>query len=191
MQWLTDVLFNAAVADQYPAFLVQNADVLGLFGWEQRERKDFSFAEFSPFLKQIDDQGALAEKVESVQRSAYQSAVVNLRNALVLYQRLKNSIQPEGEQNFATELNALRDAMPARDQRETEKNPGQQKLNDVATLIQRYEKVSAMAYILAVPPATASNEWHSMSESVLHSAGSGELHQIVGLRSRRRRLSRG
>ena len=29
MQWLTDVLFNASVADQYPVFVVQNADVLG------------------------------------------------------------------------------------------------------------------------------------------------------------------
>ena len=25
-------LFNATVADQYPVFVVQNADVLGLFG---------------------------------------------------------------------------------------------------------------------------------------------------------------
>src|SRR5205085_10506388 len=35
MQWLTDVLFNAPVADKYPVFVVQNAEVLGLFGWEQ------------------------------------------------------------------------------------------------------------------------------------------------------------
>ena len=56
MQWLTDTLFNAPVADQYPVFVVQNADVLGLFGWQQSDRKYFSFAEFSAFLKQIDDQ---------------------------------------------------------------------------------------------------------------------------------------
>ena len=43
MQWLTDTLFNAPVADQYPVFLVQNADVLGLVGWEQRDRKVFQF----------------------------------------------------------------------------------------------------------------------------------------------------
>src|SRR5215471_14457522 len=56
MQWLGDVLFSAPVADQYPVFVVQNADVLGLFGWQQSDRKYFSFAEFSPFLKQIDEQ---------------------------------------------------------------------------------------------------------------------------------------
>ena len=64
MQWLTDVLFNAPVADQYPVFVMQNAEVLGLFGWEQSDRKYFSFAEFTPFLKQIDEQGVQSDKLE-------------------------------------------------------------------------------------------------------------------------------
>src|SRR5215470_12236160 len=62
MQWLTDTMFNAAVADCYRVFVVQNADVLGLFGWEQSDRKYFSFAEFTPFLKQIDEQGTQSDK---------------------------------------------------------------------------------------------------------------------------------
>ena len=82
MRWLSDTLFNAAVADEYPVFVVQNADVLGLFGWEQKDRKYFSYAELSPFLRQIEEQGALSEKLQSVQRSAYQNAVLNLRNGL-------------------------------------------------------------------------------------------------------------
>jgi hypothetical protein len=53
MRWLADTVFNAPLADQYPAFVIQNAEVLGLFGWEQSDRKYFSFAEltinFSPF----------------------------------------------------------------------------------------------------------------------------------------------
>ena len=112
MQWLTDVLFNARVADQYPVFVVQNAEVLGLFGWQQSDRKYFRFADFSPFLKQIDEQGQQSDKLESVQRSAYQNAILNLRNALVLYQRLKNSIQPEDQQNFAAQLEAYRASVP-------------------------------------------------------------------------------
>src|SRR5207248_5615967 len=112
MQWLTDVLFNAPVADQYPIFVVQNAEVLGLFGWEQSDRKYFSFAEFAPFLKQIDEQGAQSDKLEGVQRSAYQSAILNLRNALALYQRLKNSVQPEDAKNFTAELQSFESSIP-------------------------------------------------------------------------------
>src|SRR4029079_6195621 len=42
MEWLVDTLFNSSVADEYPLFVVQNADVLGLFGWEQTDRKYFN-----------------------------------------------------------------------------------------------------------------------------------------------------
>jgi ABC-type transport system involved in cytochrome c biogenesis permease subunit len=202
MQWLTDVLFNAPVADRYPLFIVQNADVLGLFGWEQSDRKYFSFAEFTPFLRQIDEQAAQSDKLEAVQRSAYQSAILNLRNGLSLYQRLKNSIQPEGAQNFAGELRAFESSVPdaarAAREREMGENFDQAKLNEVAELVRRYVKLSEMAYMLAVPPvnpqgsstfakatadrsipATANGDWRSVGESLLHSVAAGEIYPVV------------
>ena len=202
MQWLTDVLFNAPVADRYPLFIVQNADVLGLFGWEQSDRKYFSFAEFTPFLRQIDEQAAQSDKHEAVQRSAYQSAILNLRNGLSLYQRLKNSIQPEGAQNFAGELHAFESSVPdaarAAREREMGENFDQAKLNEVAELVRRYVRLSEMAYMLAVPPvnpqgsstfakatadrsipATANGDWRSVGESLLHSVAAGEIYPVV------------
>jgi ABC-type transport system involved in cytochrome c biogenesis permease subunit len=183
MQWLSDVLFNAPVADQYPVFVVQNADVLGLFGWEQSDRKYFSFAEFTPFLRQIDEQGTQSDKLEAVQRSAYQNAILNLRNGLVLYQRLKNSMQPEGTQNFAPELQGFESSVPGAAKAAREREMGEAfdkaKLGDVAELIQRYEKLSEMAYILAVPPLGPNEEWRSIGDSLLHSVGTGEIHPIV------------
>jgi ABC-type transport system involved in cytochrome c biogenesis permease subunit len=183
MQWLTDVLFNAPVADQYPVFVVQNADVLGLFGWEQSDRKYFSFGEFTPFLRQIDEQGAQSDKLEAVQRSAYQSAILNLRNGLALYQRLKNSIQPEGTQNFAAELQSFENSVPgaakAARKRENGENFDKAKLDDVAELIQRYEKLSEMSYILPVPPHGQNDEWRSIGDSLLHSVATGEIHPVV------------
>jgi ABC-type transport system involved in cytochrome c biogenesis permease subunit len=183
MQWLTDVLFNTPVADQYRVFVVQNAEVLGLFGWEQSDRKYFSFAEFAPFLRQIDEQGNQSDKLEAVQRSAYQSAILNLRNGLVLYQRLKNSIQPEGTQNFAAELqefeSSLPDALRAARERESAENVDKAKLNEVAELIQRYEKLSEMAYILAVPLLGQDGDWRSIGDSLLHSVGTGEIYLAV------------
>src|SRR5436309_6094029 len=163
MQWLTDVLFNAPVADQYPVFVVQNADVLGLFGWQQTDRKYFSFADFAPFLKQIDEQGAQSDKLEAVQRSAYQSAILNLRNGLSLYQRLKNSIQPEGAVNFVAELQGFESSVPGAAKAVRERAMGENfdksKLDDVAHMIQRYERLSEMAYALAVPPVERMGEW--------------------------------
>jgi ABC-type transport system involved in cytochrome c biogenesis permease subunit len=183
MQWLTDVLFSASAADQYPVFLVQNAEVLGLFGWEQSDRKYFSLMEFSPFLKQIDEQGAQSEKLESVQRSAYQNAILNLRNSLSLYQRLKNSVQPEGAENFAAELEAFENSIPAAGRAASRRAAGEDfdksKLDDVVALMQRYERLSEMAYLLAVPPVEPNGQWHSVGDSLLRSIGMGEIHPVV------------
>jgi ABC-type transport system involved in cytochrome c biogenesis permease subunit len=183
MQWLSDVLFNASVADAYPVFVIQNAEVLGLFGWEQSERKYFSFAELFPFLKQIDEQGEQSEKLQSVQRSAYQNAIFNLRNALVLYQRLKNSVQPEGAVNFEAELQSFESAIPdaAREarQRETGASVDQAKLDAVAELIQRYQTLAEMAYVLAVPPPQSQGEWHSIGESLVQSITKPKLDPVA------------
>jgi ABC-type transport system involved in cytochrome c biogenesis permease subunit len=183
IQWLTDTLFNAPVADRYPVFVVQNADVLGLFGWQQSDRKYFSFAEFSPFLKQIDDQAAQADKLEAVQRSAYQSAILNLRNGLSLYQRLKNSIQPENTEGFTAELQRFASSVPGAASAARERSLGENfdktKLDDVAQMIQRYEHLSDMAYILAVPPFEPNGEWHSVGSSLLRSVSVGEIPAIV------------
>jgi hypothetical protein len=183
MRWLADVFFHAHVADEYPVFVIQNAEVLGLFGWEQRDRKYFSFAELSPFLKQIDEQGEQSDKLQSVQRSAYQNEIVNLRNALVLYQRLKNSLQPEGAENFAAELESFENASPAAAkaarQRENGGNFDQAQLDAVAQLISQYQKLAEDAYVLAVPPPQPKGEWHSIGENLVQSIGAGKIATVA------------
>ncbi len=185
MQWLTDVIFNAGAVDEQPAFVIHHPEVLGLFGWEQGARKNFSYKELTPFLRQIEEQGSQSEKLQSAERSSYQSAILNLRNALILYQKLKNSIQPEGAQNFIGELERFLAAVPeggkAARQREAGEPFDQAKLNAVAEAVRRYEEMSGMAYVLAVPPRSESNQWHSIGDSLLQSIGAGEVHPVVRL----------
>ncbi len=170
-RWLVDALFNAPVADRYPVFVIQNSDVLGLFGWEQKERKYFSYAELRPFLRQIEEQGALSAKLQSVERSAYQNAVLNLRNALVLYQRLKSSLQPEDARDWAREVESLTSRASSADQ--------------VARTIQRNQQLAETAYILAAPPgAGETGGWQSIGETILQSIGTAQLHPVVRMYAR-------
>src|SRR5438067_1246648 len=182
MQWLADVLFKPALADEYPVFVIQNSEVLGLFGWEQSDRKYFSFTELSPFLKQIDEQGEQADKLESVQRSAYQSAILNLRNALILCLRLKNSLRPEDAHDFSKELETYATAIPPAAQAAGQRGKGETfdkaKLDSVAAFIQRYENLSSMAYLLAVPSGEGL-QWQAVGESLLQAVQTGELHPVV------------
>jgi ABC-type transport system involved in cytochrome c biogenesis permease subunit len=182
IEWLADVLFKPAVADNYPLFVIQNAEVLGLFGWEQSDRKYFSFSELAPFAKQIDEQGEQSEKLESVQRSAYQTAILNLRNALILCQRLKNSLQPDDAQNFSRELAAYAAAIPpaieAARLREKGESFDKSKLEAAAPFVSRYDNIANMAYMFAVPSANGP-QWHPIGAALLQALSGGEIHPIV------------
>ena len=181
-EWLADLLFKPAVADQYPLFVIQNAEVLGLFGWEQSDRKYFSFAELAPFLRQIDEQGEQSDKLESVQRSAYQTAILNLRNALILCQRLKNSLRPDDAQDFSKELDLYLSAVPAAAEAARHREKGETfvkaKLDTMAAFAERYENISNMAYMLTVPAAQG-GQWQSIGATLTQTLMTGEIHPIT------------
>ena len=182
IEWLADLLFKPAVADNYPLFVIQNSEVLGLFGWEQSDRKYFSFNELAPFAKQIDEQGEQSDKLESVQRSAYQTAILNLRNALILCQRLKNSLRPDDAQDFSRELDAYATAIPpaieAAGKREKGETFDKSKLEAVAGFVGRYENIANMAYMFAVPSPNNS-QWQPIGAALLQALSTGEIHPIV------------
>ena len=182
IRWLADVLFKPEAADDYPVFVIQNSEVLGLFGWEQGERKYFSFSELAPFGKQIDEQGEQADKLESVQRSAFQSAILNLRNALILCQRLKSSLRPEDVHDFSKELRAYAAVIPpaaqAARQREKGETFDRTPLDAVAAFVERYENLTSMAYLLALPSARGP-QWQSIGESLVQTMRTGEIHPVV------------
>lgn len=89
-QWLAELLFDPEKAAERPVFLINNPEVLGLFGWPQGEQKRFPYAELEPYLEQIEQQGAAASEVEAAHRSPYQTGVLNLHTALFVYQQLRD-----------------------------------------------------------------------------------------------------
>jgi ABC-type transport system involved in cytochrome c biogenesis permease subunit len=54
-----------------------------------------------------------------------------------------------------------------------------EKLNEITELIQNYEKLAEMAYVLPVPPAEHSDDWHSIGEALLRSIATGQIRPIV------------
>jgi ABC-type transport system involved in cytochrome c biogenesis permease subunit len=204
-EWLLDVSFRPEKANTYPTFMIDNDELLSLlgkseddvrinytssskkmlavFGFLPSRHRRFSFNEISPFLPQIDREGEQAEKLESVQRSAYQTAVLNLRNGLLLYQRLKNSLRPEDAHDFSKELAAYTMAIPEAAEAARKREKGEAfdktKLDGISALAQRYDNLGNMAYMLTVPAGEGA-QWKSVGASLLEALGTGEIHPIVG-----------
>jgi ABC-type transport system involved in cytochrome c biogenesis permease subunit len=204
-EWLFDVFFRPEKADTYPTFAIDNLELLSLLGKSEDDltinytssakktlalvgflpsrHRRFSFHEVAPFLKQIDEQGEQSEKLESVQRSAYQTAVLNLRNALVLYQRLKNSLRPQDAENFSKELATYTAAIPAAAEAARQREKGEAfdkaKLEPIAAFAERYENLANFAYMLTVPTAATGTQWQSIGATLIEALRSGELHPIA------------
>ena len=204
-EWLLDICFQPEKADTYPTFAIDNSEVLSLigksdddvairytttskkilavFGFLPSRHRRFAFRDIAPFLKQIDEQGEQSDKVESVQRSAYQTAVLNLRNALILYQRLKNSLRPADAHNFSSELAAYVAALPAAAEAAIHRQKNEPfdkgKLEDIAAFAERYETIGNMAYMLTVPGPTADGQWQSIGGALGDTLKTGEIHPLV------------
>ena len=186
-RWLADVVFNPAVADSYPSFVINNPEVLGLFGWEQTDRKYFSWSEIFPFLEKVDEQGQQVENVESAKRTPYQTGIYNLRNSLMLYQRLKNTLRPEGTKDFAGEIDTFVKAIPDGLEATLKSKKGekfdQAKFDDFSHLASRFETMEETAYVRPVPPDSSftgsREEWVSVGTSLLQTISTGTVDPVT------------
>ena len=115
-EWLLDVLFHPGLANSYPTFEIVHPDVLALFRLTTEQGaggKRFSASQLSPGLAELDRQAKLADDTESALRTTFQRAVVQLRDNLVLYQRLGQSLVPAGVDDYFEQFTRFQQVLPA------------------------------------------------------------------------------
>ena len=141
-------------------------------------------------LDEIAAQGRKASAVEDAQRTTYQRQMLKLANAAVLYQRLKNSIQPEGTHNFAELIADYKASLPAGLAAARAKRAGEKAdetaLKKFAAMVQQFDSVASFAYPLTVPPPNPADKdaWVTVGTSLLGSLSDGEIHPAVGFFAR-------
>ena len=94
-------------ADLRKVFVIRNSETLTALGLSSEAGKYFSFREFVPHLQELEQQAALAQKVDPQLRSAFQRDIIKLFERLTLYHRLKNSLEVEGTVNFKSQIDDL------------------------------------------------------------------------------------
>lgn len=189
-EWLLEVFFKPDVADRRPIFLIHHPDLiselkLGDRGVEKSGLRYYTFAELAAALPEIDTQSRNAAAVEDAQRTTYQKQVLKLANALTLYQRLKNGIQPEGTHNFKEFIAQFRAALPAgltalRAQQAGEKFD-EPALRRFAEFAQELDAAADFAMPLVVPPAHPADRdaWLTVGASLLSSMREADVPSPV------------
>jgi ABC-type transport system involved in cytochrome c biogenesis permease subunit len=205
-QWLLDALYRPEKADAYRTFVVDNTDLLLLIGKNDenlaihyksqgqqvaavlgmlptRQRR-MSFDEIAPFIPEIEAQYKLAEPVEALSRTPFQTALVQLYGDLSRYVRIKRCLQPDGTADFLGELLDLQKALPEGIEALRAKQAG--KPHDEAkaqALIDEGKRLIAMSEatdILAIPPDEGSEPtaWRNSGQALLESFARGDLNPV-------------
>lgn len=188
-EWLLDVLYRPDLAHSYQTFEIVHPDVLALLNLTPDEgagKKRFSFHQLSSGLAELDRQSKLADNVETALRTPFQRAVIQLRDSVVLYQRLQNSLLAPGVDHYLEQLAAFEKTVPAGLAAMTAKRAGQPHDEAAAKamleLSQTFANLETFGYLLPIPPLenrTDPTGWLNAGASLQKSVTSGRLNPAL------------
>jgi cytochrome c-type biogenesis protein CcsB len=190
-EWLLEVMARPEVADTRPVFLIHHAELLGELklqdkGVEKSGLRYYSFNEIRPVIDIISEQGRKASNVRSEEQTSFQKQVLKLANAVMLYHRLKVTLQPEGADDFAKELQDFKQnfgpAQVAAQASASGKDFDKQAVERVAQPVRELEFMKDYGYPLVVPPLNpegSRDAWLNAGASVLESVRQGEIHPAM------------
>ncbi len=176
-EWLANVMMNSAVADAWPAFRLDNPDLISLLKLpekgEQSDGKHYSWNQLQPAFETLSKENARVQKIESAKRTAYESAVSKLEQRVTLYARLRNTIQPAGAENWPVELARFERTMPvgiaAAQAQQAGKEFDQTIFDLFVADISRFQFMARLEPPLILPPAGTRPEWRRMGDALLDS----------------------
>ena len=190
VEWLLDMLYRPPVADVYPVFEVVHPEVLTLLNLAPADGaggKRFSLHQLTGGLPEIDRQAKLASAVESALRTSFQRAVIQLRDAVLLYQSLQDSIIAPGVADYLDQLAQFDAIVSAGTAAERAKAAGQsfdaaalKKLTDLRTTSTVLESIGQLRL---APPETGAEDitaWRNFGAALRGSVEQGRMDPVAG-----------
>jgi ABC-type transport system involved in cytochrome c biogenesis permease subunit len=174
IDWLAEVLMKQSVAQDRKIFVIRNPETLAALGWQPDAGKYFSFREFIPHLQQVEQQAELAQKVDAQLRSPFQRDIIKLFERLTLFHRLANSIEVNGTQNFASQIDEM--------VKNIHPNPVPMNTGIKPEALQNIGFLAETGYFFPIPPFPPNDDplqWRKMGESLLLFLTDGKLHPAI------------
>jgi ABC-type transport system involved in cytochrome c biogenesis permease subunit len=192
IDWLLEVFFKPSTADTRKVFRVDHPELVSLLRLPQanpdagEDGKHYSFNQIFPSMNALENEARAANAKETSERTPLERQSLKLWSALNLYQRLKNSVKPEGMHDAAAEIAAFQASLPAGfaalQARQAGQDYDQEALTQSINLLRGFEPTAQMAHPLIIPPANptqAPDDWENLGEAVLNGLRTGTLNPAV------------
>jgi ABC-type transport system involved in cytochrome c biogenesis permease subunit len=188
LEWLMDTMARPEVANQLKIFRIQHPDLEGLLGTDKIGLQYYSFNDLTNQFESISAQARkLAQSEENVtdaakSRTGFQKDMMHLYNSVMLYVRLKSSLEPEGTRDFQRELEVYQDSIgPGRAALELSqqgKAADQEAMSRIAEFFKRYTTLSEMADPMIIPPLPGQSrqDWRNIGADLMETLRSGQMH---------------
>lgn len=180
ISFLADILFKPANADQLKVFEINDPDVLGLIGIEQRDERRFAFSSLASYVNEIEAQAARARRVPPDQRSRFQNAILGLQDRISLYQRLRGTFALGGDSSMTDALHVFDEqASSIILQHEKEGDISEDLVRQLQEVVTRFRSMAEMTEFLPVAPLSApesDEDWTSVGDALLGRFQLGKLH---------------
>jgi cytochrome c-type biogenesis protein CcsB len=192
VEWLANVMMNPSVANQWPVFRVDNPELIALLDLPAKDKdqhqdgKHYSWAQIQPSLSKLEKEAHRVEQVEASHRNAYERAVGKMRERLMLYARLKNTLQPDDAEHWSQEISEYEKLIPAgaaavQAQRAGEKYD-EATLNRFGGFVQMFDEMNQFEAPLVIPPAgpdKSRDKWTRTGQALLVSMRDGKVPRAV------------
>jgi cytochrome c-type biogenesis protein CcsB len=191
-EWMATLMMDSATADQWPVIRVDNQELISLLKLpgkdlaQKQDGKHYSWNQIQPALPALDAETARIEKIEASQRNAYEKATIKLRERLWLYAQLKNTLQPDGAQNWAQEIADYEKLIPAGVIAAQAEQAGQKYdqavLKQFAGFVQDFSAMSRFEPPLVIPPQKSggpTDAWRRTGDVLVDAMKDGKVNPTI------------
>jgi ABC-type transport system involved in cytochrome c biogenesis permease subunit len=198
IEWLANVMMKPEAADEWPVFRIDHPELIASLKLPEKDEqkhqdgKHYSWNQIQPSLDTMDREskriGEREERKESdpSQRTPYERAVMKMHERLVLYMRLKNTLQPQDAVDWAKELGEFENSVSAGVAAVRAQQAGQQydeaAFGKFVGFVERFDVMRRFEPPLLVPPhhsETSRDDWMRMGEALLEGARGETIHSSV------------
>jgi len=195
-EWLLEVMMLPERADDRRAFRVDHPDLIGLLKLPTKDEakgedgKHYTWNQIKPSMSEMEREGKRIGEIKSELRTPYEKAVMRLQNAMFLYLRLRNTLEPENTVDFAKEVEdfqkVLAPGLEAVRAREAGKEYDKLAFTNLIEHVDRFDTLvqiqSRLEMPFLIPPhrsGSGPSEWMRTGDSLMEAVRSGEVSPAV------------